>query len=420
MTKHSSIVGGSTAGRLVNCPASHATILALPPAPFITSEYAEEGTAIHEVMAALMRAREQGLHPSELYGAARSWVAREFHDRELSYGHINTMIDPALDALAELEKIYGGGFRVVCTERRVQFPGVPGAFGTIDLILQSDTHVLHVDWKFGAGVGVQAVYSDDNGDVVNAQLMYYLAAARNTLSRQFYGKRKLVIAIIQPRGTEPLTHTVVTAKEVKMFVEDVVEAVIAATDRDPPRVRGEWCRFAPCKVICPLWTGPLLDLSALGDPPQRTTSLTGQVTAYGNYLAVAKALVDNLTMIKGDIDKQMHAFLEDGGVIPGWRLKAKAKLRQWVDTAVVVKALTSLGFQRDQIVTEKLVTFAAADVTAKRLGVTIPDDLRVAPPTSETTIARTSDPAPVVEPKLAVDQFRAALVQLTNGDAPGR
>ena len=60
MTKHSSVVGGSTAARLLNCPGSFQRSQALPPSADVPSEYAEEGTAMHAVMDALMRARMGG------------------------------------------------------------------------------------------------------------------------------------------------------------------------------------------------------------------------------------------------------------------------------------------------------------------------------------------------------------------------
>ena len=163
MAKHSSIVGGSNAGRLLNCPASYQAILALPPSTDVSSDYAEEGTFAHEVMDELMRVRQQGIAPEQLPGVARSWVTREFYDRKLTYEHCDSMIIPALAHLEELESQYGGPFQVVGIEARVAFPGLPGAFGTVDLILQSPNYVLHVDWKFGSGVGVAAVYQRRRG-----------------------------------------------------------------------------------------------------------------------------------------------------------------------------------------------------------------------------------------------------------------
>jgi len=198
---------------------------------------------------------------------------------------------------------------------------------------------------------------------------------------------------------------VVDPKEIRWFVEDVQNAVTTAIGRDPPRKRGEWCRFAPCKSICPHWTGPLLELAVLkGQDVDKQDPNT-----YGEYLSRAKALVDSLVMLKSTIDEQMHTYLEQGGTIPGWRLKAKAKMRQWVDDATVDRELKALGFRESEIWQDKLVTFASADATAKRLGVTIPEALRKAPPSTETTLATTDDPAPVVEPAKLMDQFSASL-----------
>jgi hypothetical protein len=184
-------------------------------------------------------------------------------------------------------------------------------------------------------------------------------------------------------------------------------------------VRGEHCRFAPCKVDCPLWTGPLLDLSVLGKVPRSTSdSASREITRYGMYLAAAKALLDSVALLKTEVDAQLHAFLENGGLVPGWRLKLRTKQRQWVDEQRVAIALEKLGFHTDEIwQPSKLVTFASAEATAKTLKVQIPDDLRAAPPTDETTIATTDDPAPVVERKLLIEQFNAALQHLKGGDA---
>lgn len=420
MTAHSSVVGGSTAGRLLNCPGSFQATLALPPSVGVPSEYAEEGTFAHAVMAQLME-RRQADESLPLITAVTGWVGDEFYDRKLTSNHLESMIVPALYALAELERFYGGGFSVAAVERSVAFPGVPGAFGTVDLILRSKTHVLHIDWKFGSGTPVAATYDTPVGELVNPQLMFYLTAARASIRNiyqqsGFHGPRsKLVVAIIQPRGDVALSHTMVTYKEIRYFREDVERAVIAALAPNPVRSKGEHCRYAPCKVACPLWTGPLLDLSVLEPVPPPVNSREPSPTAYAEYLAKAKVLLDLAAMLKQEVDAQMHSYLEAGGQIPGWRLKAKVKQRQWVDEAVVKKALKKLGFDDQDIWQKKLQTFASVDATAKRLGVKIPDDLRVAPVTNETTIATIDDPAPVVNRAAAIEQFRASLALLSEG-----
>ena len=421
MAQHSAIVGGSTAGRLLNCPGSWQATLALPPTADIPSEYAQEGTAMHAAMAALMFARQIAANMGEHRPIAAEHVDQligdTFHDRAITREHVDTMLQPAIDALSELEAIHGGGFDVLAIEHRVKFPRVPGAFGTVDLIMGGETHVLHVDWKFGQGVGVRAVYGDSEGAVVNPQLMFYVCAAvraRHKVAGQSLRGRKQIGAIIQPRGSEPLTYTEIIPKELRWFEEDMQRAVEIALGRDPPRVRGEHCRFAPCKVTCPLWTGPLLDLSMLEPPPVGRLPHP-DVTPYGNYLARAKVLLDGAAMLKKEVDEQIHAYLEQGGKVPGWRLKAKTKQRQWVDEETVSSTLLNMGFSQDEIWQRKLQTFAATDAAARRHGVKIPDALRVAPPSTETTIAATDDPAPVIEPTVAVEQFTAALKQLQTG-----
>ncbi len=411
MALHSSLVGGSTAGRVLNCPASWSATMALPPSANRASEFAEEGTAMHEVMTHLMQERQ--VHPElDLHDTARRIVGTKFYDRVLTQEHVDTMIIPALDALEDLESLNGGGFSVAAIEQHVTFPGVPGASGTCDLILTSDICVLHVDWKFGQGVGVRAVSRDERGDTVNAQLLFYTAGsmAMKTLKRLYTSKKTLVLAIIQPRSDEPLSHVAISRKEVKWFIEDLQNAVVKAIERDPPRQKGEWCRFAPCKINCPLWTGPLLELAAL--MPVKREATTDLSSPYGAYLAKAKALVETVAMLKKEVDEQMHSYLEAGGVIPGWRLKMKAKNRQWIDEDEVEEELSKLGFDINEIWDHKLTTFAKADAAAKRLGVVIPDHLRVAPPSTETTLATTDDPAPVIDRAEASAAVREALLAL--------
>jgi hypothetical protein len=411
MTKHSSIVGGSTAGRLLNCPGSFQATLALPPSTDTPSEYAEEGSFGHEVMGYLMSG---AAGPS--VEMARSFVGMRFYDRVMTKAHLDEMILPALDAFEQLMAAYDidvtdWPHETVAIEKSVAFPGIPGAFGTADVLLRVGDHVFLVDWKFGAGVPVKAVYRNEEGDLINPQLMFYATAARASARHLFRGAKVLVVAIVQPRTDEPLTHTTVTNRDIKWFREDLQNAVLEATSRDPRLTKGEWCRWAPCKVSCPLWTGPMLDLVGLELVP-RTEMVAKEVTPYAQYLARAKALVDMLALYSKEVNDQLHAYLEDGGTVPGWKLKRKVKQRQWVDEETVDLELRRLGFKADEIWDSKLVTFAKADAAAKAHGVKIPDHLRVAPASNETTVTTSDDPAPAVERHTAIEQFTAALEDL--------
>jgi hypothetical protein len=431
MTKHSQIVGGSTASRLINCPGSFKATQALPPSSDQSSVYAEEGSFAHAVMEEVLKQRQgaerdgAGAVPFGEYVTmsefAEACIGKEFFEEgkfprtTMTREHLEGMIWPAIDALEDLEHIYGGGFRVMEIELRVQFPGLPGAFGTCDMVLTSDTHTIVGDWKFGQGVPVKALYQYDDGEELNAQLMYYLTGALHTKHRLFT-RRKMVIAILQPRTDEPLTHTEVYRQDIKNFREDLENAVVTAIERDPPLKKGEWCRWCPAKINCHLWTGPIMGLAeAIGETvarPSPTDHLVPIATAYGQYLARAKAFVDVLAPYTKEVNDQLHAYLEDGGVVPGWRLKDKSKNRQWIDDAVVAPQLRELGFKEEEIWQKKLQTFTSVDKTAKKLNVDIPAALRVAPPSTETTICPTNDPAPVVDRRLAREEFSTALKKL--------
>lgn len=415
MSNHSSIVGGSTAARVLACPASVVANLNLPRSVATSSEYAEEGTFYHAVMAALLEARQS---TEELYELAEDWIGQKFHDRVFTPQHFVEGIVPAIDALRELEVIYGGGFDVVAVEKRVAFPGLPGVYGTIDLILRSVRMVLHVDFKFGQGVPVYATYPvGDDEYKVNEQLLFYAVAARHTLGRMVYRPGlELAVAIIQPRIEQKLSHATVTAKhDLRYFKAKLIAAFIAALSPEPRMARGEHCRWAACKLTCKLWAGPLLDAIAF-KMPQKSTGVGSDL--YGEHLATAKRLLDMVAILKTEVDNQLHAYLSNGGVVPGWRLKAKAKHRAWVDEVLVDKSLRKLGMKPSEIWRKKLLTFEAADAWAKRKRKIIPGHLRVAPPTTDTTIASVDDPAPVVEPSLAIEQFRASFAKLAGTTAP--
>jgi len=412
MSGHSSLVGGSSADRLLNCPGSYQLITALPPQPDSTSSFAEEGTFGHAVMDLIARKRMKapGVRMAD---EAADLLGVTVYDREVTQKHLDELIYPAIEAMEALEGIHGGGFKVVAVEAKVRFPGVP-AFGTVDLILRSNSHILLADYKFGVGV-VTAVYADEHGERMNPQLMFYLAAAQHTLPRLFTNKRKLGVAIIQPRAEKQLTYAEVQSEEVLWFIQDVERAVEAALSRDPPLNRGEHCKWCPAKTICPKWVGPIKELALIGKTPmQRTEMVSKEITPFAEYLSRAKQLTEDLAVFAKEIDAQLHAYLEDGGRVPGYVLQQKRKLKQWSDEDDVNSELDRLGFKHHEIWASKLVTFAEADKTAKRLGVKIPDHLRVAPETNETVVVPADKATrPPVERPLAIEQFAASAAKLS-------
>lgn len=424
MTKHSTLVGGSTAARLLNCPGSHKAISALPPQPDVQSAAAAEGTHCHHIMDMLLRSRMSD-NSIDLKAEAAIWVGDVFHDRELSRETLDTLIFPAIDALHELEQLYGGDFHVAGVEQSCQFPGVTGAFGTVDLVLRSASHVIVLDYKFG-GVEVPVVYVGEDGEErLNPQLLYYACAARYTHTRWFARKRDIVLAIVQPRAAPVLRHARVYPDELDMFEEDIFKVVTIALSANPPIQRGTWCAWCPAKPSCPEWLKPLIEFAAmkkLGNklevaPPSPNT-VSPMPAPYGEHLARAKELSELVKAYADEVDKQLEQYLRGGGLVPGWALAPKQKQRKWVDPAVVVPELIKLGFRDDEIWKHELQTFAVTDAAAKKRGKTIPPHLRAAPPSDEVKIVRAEDHKSFVDSSQLLDQLKAS-VALIDSKATG-
>ena len=153
--KHSTVVGGSTAKRVMNCPGSVALVAKMPPQP--SSTYADKGTLLHNVISEVL---DQNVAPHSLVGTT-------YAEHVLDEDMLDEKIFPALAALDVIDPDKQMEFAV---ETSVSFgKWLPDAFGSADFLGRIGTKAVVLDWKFGDGVAVDA---EDN-----EQLMFYAAAA---------------------------------------------------------------------------------------------------------------------------------------------------------------------------------------------------------------------------------------------------
>ena len=149
--------GGSVAARVLRCPASVGLIEKVPAYLRKVSAYAERGTALHTAMALLID------NARSLDGLA----GETFSGYTITRDDVETALRPAYAYVDALLDTPGAEFYL---EQRVAFPTIPGAFGTADLLVRIGATVHVVDFKFGAGVRVLALYPDGDEDVINGQL----------------------------------------------------------------------------------------------------------------------------------------------------------------------------------------------------------------------------------------------------------
>ena len=361
MAQHSSIVGGSTAKRVINCPGSVALVAQMPPKP--SSVYADTGTLLHNVIADVLDGKAT---PQDFLGAVHADVTL---DQDL----IDRKLMPALAALNEIDPDKQMEYE---TEVIVGFGDLlPGVFGSADIVGRIGDTAYIVDWKFGDGVAVDVEE--------NPQLMFYAAAAMRTPVAQwaFEGAAKVELVIVQPPYVK---RWETTPRRIQLFEKELMQAVKIAQQPDAPLAQGDWCRWCAAKAICPIMTGAAdralvaalqnVDAEQLSDHLQMADQLE-------NWIKEVRALA----MQK----------LESGQPVPGYKLVPKRALRQWVSEGKALDAMCDMGLDVKELTETKLLSPAQAEKVLKKHKLALPEGHVVAV-SSGNTLATEDDPRPAV------------------------
>jgi len=357
---HSNIVGGSTAKRVINCPASVKLVQQMPPQP--ESEHAARGTLLHNVIAELL---EFDKKPEQMLGAS-------YKTQTLTQELIDEKIIPALEALDEVDPEKQMEYMV---ETRVAFGDfLPGVFGSTDLLGRKGKRAIVLDWKFGDGVLVDAVE--------NPQLLFYAAAAMRTPAAQwvFEGAEEIECIIVQPPS---IRRWVTTPERVKQFEQELLYAVRLSSWPEPPMQTGDHCRWCTAKPICPQMTGAVdralkTQLAAL--PAEQIATKLQQADMLEDYIKNVRALA--------------FQMLESGHPVPGYKLVAKQSRRQWVDTAKIEAWVDAKGI-KDAYEPVTIKSPAQLEKVLKKAKIDFPADMVVSVSSGD-TLAPESDPRPAV------------------------
>jgi hypothetical protein len=394
-----SVFGGSVAARVLNCPASVKTAANVPAHLRRSSTYADRGVALHAAMSRLI---ENECSFDDLIGATidNYTFTRDDIENALrpAYGYVDTLLNTP-----------GASYYL---EQRVAFPTIDGAFGTADLIIRVGSVIHIIDFKFGAGVRVLALRPDGDADVVNGQLLFYACGARHSLPEFFSDTENIVLTIVQPMSTEldaeMISAVTVTSAELDAFVTLYSAACAEALTSSPRLKRGPHCRFCPARPVCPLHTGPLLDLAQFAMPAPTA----------GNYLALLAAglnLVDAVRDVSRALHDQAKQALHAGGVVPGHVLSAGRAVRHWRDEATAAPDLLKLGLARDDVLVETLRSCKQVETRAKARGVKVPSELIVSHPSGVSLVRSENARAPVPGRSELARSFSAALSAFQEG-----
>jgi hypothetical protein len=397
--------GGSVATRVLRCPASVGLVEKIPAYLRKTSSYAERGTALHAAMALLI---EEKRILDNIAGVT-------FGGYTITADDIENALRPAY---AYAEGLLNASGAEYYQEQRVAFPTIPGAFGTVDLIIRIGAALHVVDFKFGVGVRVLALYpdpEDDGADVLNAQLMFYAAAARHSLPEFFAGVDTITLTILQPVSTEidaeMVSSVVVTAEELDAF-SAVYRAACEEARAPAPRLeRGAHCRFCPARPICPAHTGPLLDLAQFVIPAPAVNK-----EAYLRVLAEGLDLVDAVKDMRTALHDQVKHALENGDDVPGYALSAGRVERHWHNEDAAIGALIRLGFARGDVLAETMRSPKQVELRAKARGLKVPAELIVSRRSGVALVRSENVRIPVPGRDELARSFSAALEAFQQGE----
>jgi hypothetical protein len=361
LTKHSSVVGGSTAKRVIGCPGSVALCAKMPSKP--SSKYADEGTLLHNVMDLILTTGQ----------TPESFAGMEYEDITLTQELLDEKVYPALKALDEIDPNKEMEY---ATETRVGFGDfLPGVFGSTDLLGRIGKRAFILDWKFGSGVPVPA---DDN-----PQLMFYAAAAMRTPEVQWVFDEcdEVECIIVQPPSVK---RWVTTTKRIKLFEQELAMAVKISEMPDAPLNTGEHCRWCAAKPTCPKMTG-------LADRALHAQLDILNVAQISEYLKKA----DMLEQWIADVRSLAHQVLDAGKPVPGFKLVAKRAIRQWADDDQALVAMMNEGIPEEELTQVKVISPAQAEKVLKKHGKQLPANQVVAV-SSGSTLVEESDPRPAV------------------------
>ncbi len=363
---HSSVVGGSSAARILNCPGSFKLSLTLPRPG--SSSFAEEGTALHEAMDVIL---------TDTVEKDTDVIGMTFNGYEITQGLYEEAVEPALEFLDDLyEEVDVEELKI---EVKVKFVGIEGAFGTVDVLMQCKDRTIVLDWKFGAGVPVSA----EN----NTQLKFYAYAASvdPRTSGLFKNGKPVELIIVQPRIRDEearYTRWMTDLPALRVFAKELAEAVeVARNDEEAPFKLGKHCKFCPAEPACPL-KNDMVD-QALEVSPEHLEDMN-------EWLTLADKLEDWIAAVR----RLAHDELERGVPVPGRKLVPKRASQVYADEEAMARKAKN-AFRLDQWSPRKMLTPAQMRKLYKTEDKKFPEEMIVMVSKGNTMVSE-DDPRPAI------------------------
>lgn len=380
MSAHARL-GPSAAERWITCPGSVrlSEAVTLTGRDQDTNVYAEEGTLAH-ALGELKARRAFGQISEEEYSLEyAAWVkdAEAFGLTTEQFDEMAIHTRGWVEFLKERVAVHPGS--VIRLERRV-YPGVEHCWGTADAVIISPKHIEADDFKYGAGIEVEA--KD------NMQAKLYSLGALEEADEVLDHVEMVFWGIFQPRMDNVAIDSATPAELRKWRDEVVIPAAELAVQPDAPIVPSpkacKWCPAAgDCRVRMEFNTRQ--DFSR--DPDLLSTSEIAEVLDQTPEIRDWLSAVDKAAM--------RHAY-EEGTPVPGWKVVLSGGQRSIPDQAAAIKRLLKAGFKEEDVSRNSIQTLGHLEklVGKKALPVVLGPTLK--PPQGKPSLVHADDTRPAI------------------------
>lgn len=323
------LLGASKAGQWINCPPSARLQETIPEK---RSEYADEGTAAHELAEIKLRRRITLCNAKQrkaLDKKLEEFKSNKYYDQEMEdavQNYVELVEERYMAAKARSSDA------VILLEERLDLTEwVPDAFGTGDVVLIADGVLEVIDLKYGKGVPVSA-YN-------NPQIRLYGLGAWAGYN-YLYSIDEVHMTIIQPRLDNVSTECM-PLKDLLEWAESVVKpAAVLAFAGEGDFCSGDHCRWCKVKGNCRARADENMKALAheFKDPALMSNEEIGSILF----------ITDQLKSWAKDVEEFAYDQALKGNPIAQWKLVEGRSNRSINDKEAAIAALKATELEQDK------------------------------------------------------------------------